>query len=223
MARLSSKPDWEAEMDRKVAKRDAEATKERILSVGIEEFCSSGYSGSRIQKIAKKSNCNIRMIYHYFGSKEGLYLAALERVYGRIRENEAELGFTNLEPTAAIRSLVEFTFDHHQNNRAFVDLVVVENVQRGRYLKKIKNISEESGQLIESIGALLKAGARAGSFRKNIDPFQLYISILSLSFFHLSNANTLSIMYRRDLKDNDWIAARRQHVVEMVLGFLRPD
>ena len=209
-------------MTQKAAKRDAEATRERILKVGIKEFCATGYSGSRIQKIATKSNCNIRMIYHYFGSKEGLYLAALERVYGGIRENEAKLGFFELEPMAAIRTLVEFTFDHHQNKREFVDLVVVENVQDGRYLKKVKNLPKESNLLIEGIARVLEAGGKQGVLRKDVDPFQFYVSVLSLSFFHLSNASTLSIMYQRKVNDKDWIAERRAHVIDMVLGFLRP-
>ncbi|MFU1478385.1 TetR family transcriptional regulator [Roseovarius sp. C7] len=209
-------------MTQATMKRDAEATKKRILKVGIREFCASGYSGSRIQTIAKKSKCNIRMIYHYFGSKEGLYLAALEQVYGGIRESETKLGFVNLEPDDAIRSLVEFTFDHHQNNREFVDLVVVENVQNGHYLKKVENLPNESSLLIASITNVLEAGVQRGIFREGVDAFQLYISILSLSFFHLSNASTLSIMYQRSVSDKDWLADRRQHVIELILGFLRP-
>lgn len=208
-------------MTKSAAKRDAEATKERILSIGIKEFCSDGYSGSRIDTIAKKSKCNIRMIYHYFGNKEGLYLAALERVYSGIRQHETELEFSKLKPALAIQTLVEFTFDHHVQNKEFVDLVVVENVQRGRYLKKVANISKESNLLIETIERVLKNGITNGAFREDTDAFQLYISILSLCFFHLSNHHTLSIMYDRNLKDKEWIKARRKHVVEMILGYLR--
>lgn len=204
----------------KVIRRDAEATKERILTVGIKDFCENGYSGSRIQNIAKKSDCNIRMIYHYFGNKEGLYKAALERVYGAIRGSEAELGLDDLDPVSAIRSLVEFTFDHHRQNRELVDLVVVENVQRGRNLKDIDTISKESSELIDKIHSVLKQGESRGDFLNGTDAFQLYVSILSLSFFHLSNAHTLSIMYNRDLSDDNWINSRRSHVVQMVLAGL---
>ncbi len=202
----------------KVIRRDAEATKERILTVGIKDFCENGYSGSRIQNIAHRSDCNIRMIYHYFGNKEGLYRAALERVYGAIRSSEAKLGLDNLDPVSAIKSLVEFTFDHHRQNRELVDLVVVENVQRGRYLKGIDSISKESSELIDKIDSVLKQGEIRGDFFKGTDAFQLYVSILSLSFFHLSNAHTLSIMYDRDLRDDNWIDSRRDHVVQMVLA-----
>lgn len=204
-----------------VTKRDAEATKERILKVGIKEFGASGYSGSRIQMIANEAGCNIRMIYHYFGSKEGLYLAVLERTYGNIRESEERLGFTDLEPEAAIRALVEFTFDHHQNNPEFVDLVVVENVHRGKHLKTIKDISKQSNRLIDDISIILEKGARTNVFRGDVDAFQLYVSILSLSFFHLSNSSTLSIMYHRKLHDDVWRSERRHHVTELILGYLR--
>ena len=207
-------------MSQKIIRRDAEATKERILNVGITEFCETGYSGSRIQKIAEKSGCNIRMIYHYYGNKEGLYKAALERVYGSIRSSETDLGLENLDPVVAIRSLVEFTFEHHLQNRELVDLVVVENVQRGKYLKGLQNISQDSNQLIERIEQVLAAGKKQGKFLRNTDAFQLYVSILSLSFFHLSNKHTLSIMYERDLNNADWVADRKAHVVSMVLAGL---
>ena len=104
----------------------------------------------------------------------------------------------------------------------FVDLVVVENVQDGRYLKKVKNLPKESNLLIEGIARVLEAGGKQGVLRKDVDPFQFYVSVLSLSFFHLSNASTLSIMYQRKVNDKDWIAERRAHVIDMVLGFLRP-
>ncbi|MDG1532660.1 MAG: TetR family transcriptional regulator [Paracoccaceae bacterium] len=207
-------------MNQKITRRDAEATKERILTIGIKEFCENGYSGSRIQNIAENSNCNIRMIYHYFENKEGLYKAALERVYGTIRGSEAELGLTELDPVTAIRSLIEFTFDHHLQNRELVDLVVVENVQRGRYLNRIESISQESSELIDKIERVLVAGEEQGLFRKT-DAFQLYVSILSLSFFHLSNAHTLSIMYDRNLSEPEWISERRIHVVQLILAGLK--
>ena len=209
-------------MTEKSPRRDAEATKERILQVGTNEFCKNGLAGSRIQVIAEKSECNIRMIYHYFDSKEGLYLASLKRVYGDIRNAETEIGLTDLEPGLAVQTLVELTFDHHADNREFVGLVVAENLQGGEYLSKIDNVSTESHRLIENLSQVLQFGAHSGRFRDNVDAFQLYLTILSLSFFHLSNRDTLEVVYERNLQDRDWIAERRRHVVDVVLGFLRP-
>ena len=215
------------DVDRKAAggerpKRDAAATKEKILKVGIAEFCAHGYSGARTARIARRAGCNIRMIYHYFGSKEALYIAALERTYGEIRSREEELDLLHLDPLEGITALVSFTFDHHARNQEFVQLVMIENIQRGRYLKKSKLVPQATEPLVKAITDLLRRGQKQKTFRRGVDPVQLYISILSLSYFHLSNRHTLSITYGRDLGDTKWLAERRQHVLDMVLAYLKP-
>lgn len=203
-------------------KRDADATKERILQSGIAEFCANGYGGARIESVARRADCNIRMIYHYFGDKEHLYIAALERVYGEIRGKEQELNLRELPPLEGMRTLVTFTYDHMAEHHDFVGLAVAENIQQGQYLQKSQRLYEASEPLIEAISDLLERGAQAGSFRNDIDPVQLYISILSLSYLHISNRFTLSVTYKQDLQDPDWLARRREHVLAFVLGFLRP-
>ena len=204
------------------SKRDAGATREKILQAGIAEFCAHGYSGARTARIARRARCNIRMIYHYYGSKEALYVAALERVYGEIRAREEELDLLNLDPVAGIAALCDFTFDHMFAHQDFVKLVVIENVQQGRHLRKSKVIPLATQPLVETIGRLLRRGEAQGIFRRNVDPTQLYFSIMSMSYIHLSNKHTLSISYRQDLEDPQWLAARRRHVRDVVLGFLRP-
>ena len=74
------------------------------------------------------------MIYYYFGSKEGLYLAVLEESYRRVRNIEAELHLEDLEPEEALRRLVAFTFDYHLNHENYIRLVMSENINRGEYL-----------------------------------------------------------------------------------------
>ena len=61
---------------------DPERTRQDILNVATEEFASAGFSGARVDTIAERTRTSKRMIYYYFGSKEGLYLAALEKVDG---------------------------------------------------------------------------------------------------------------------------------------------
>lgn len=203
-------------------KRDAAGTREKILKVGIKEFCAHGYGGARTARIAKRANCNIRMIYHYFGSKEALYIAALERVYSEIRAREGELDLYRLDPLEGVTALVKFTFDHMAQHQDFVQLATIENVQRGKYLKRSKSVPKATALFIEAISDLVQRGEKDGSFRKGVDPVQFYISILALSYLHLSNKFTLSITYGEDLQNPDWLAARRRHVQDMVLGYLRP-
>lgn len=203
-------------------KRNAAATREKVLRAGVAEFCAKGYGGARTAKIAERARCNIRMIYHYFDNKEGLYLAALERVYGEIRAREQELDLLHLDPVEGIGTLVDFTFDHMAAHQDFVQLAFIENIQQGRYLSKLELLPKAAMHLVETIETLLARGRRQKLFRPKVDPVQLYISILSLSYLHLSNKHTLSITYGRDLGDPVWLAARRRHVREMVLGYLRP-
>lgn len=203
-------------------RRNPAATRQSILKAGTAEFCAKGYAGARIETIAKKASCNIRMLYHYFGSKEQLYLAALERVYERLRSREESLDLLHLDPVEGMAALVDFTFDHMAEHQEFIRLIGNENLLKGRYLKKSKYVPQATLPLVEAIEDLLQRGQAAGVFRRNVDPVQLYISILSLGYVHVSNKFTLSITFGQDLGDGDWLTARRDHVREVILGYLRP-
>ena len=201
-------------------KRDAAATKERILKAGLAEFGTKGFGGARTEGIAKRAKCNIRMLYHYFGGKQGLYIACLERVYTKIRAEEQKLNLQELEPLEAIERLVKFTFDHMRKNPDFVNLAGVENTQRGKFIKKLPQVANAAGTLISTIDQILKKGAKDGLLKEGLDAFQLYVSILSLSYLHLSNRHTISLNYGMKLDDEAWLNDRRKHVVDLVLAYV---
>jgi len=201
-------------------KRDSIATKARLLKSGLAEFGNNGFSGARTEKIAKRARCNVRLLYYYYGDKEGLYLACLEKVYSEIREREHELKLNNMEPKLAILQLVNFTFDHMFNNPDFVRIVSVENTEGGKFLKKLFKIQGAAISHIENVRKVLIRGSGEKIFRPDIDPFQLYFSILALSYLHLSNRYTLSVTYSLDLTDEEWLAERKIHVSELILSYL---
>jgi AcrR family transcriptional regulator len=210
----------ETDQPRPKGKRDPSATKERLLRAGLAEFGQRGFGGARTASIAESADCNIRMLYHYFGDKEGLYLACLERVYSEIRSEEQRLQLGRLEPVEAVRRLVEFTYDHMRNHPDFVKMATVENTERGRFISRLPQLAAAAEDLVVTIGEILDRGARCGQLREGIDPFQLYVSILSLSYLHLSNRYTLSVTYGRDLGDGVWLERRRQHVIDLVLAYV---
>ncbi|MDG2064416.1 MAG: TetR family transcriptional regulator [SAR324 cluster bacterium] len=201
-------------------KRDSVATKGRLLKSGLTEFGNKGFSGARTEKIAKRARCNVRLLYYYFGDKEGLYLACLEKVYSEIRESEYELNLKEMEPKFAIVKLVNFTFDHMLYNPDFVRIVSVENTEGGKFLKKLYKIHGAAISHIENVREVLIRGSCEKIFRENIDPFQLYFSILALSYLHLSNRHTLTVTYSLDLTDKEWLAKRKQHVSDLILSYL---
>src|SRR5688572_12700865 len=106
--------------------QDPEGTRQDILDVASKEFALNGLSGARIDEIAARTKSSKRMIYYYFGDKDGLYLKALENAYRLVREGEAKLDTEGMEPMEALKRLVEFTFDHHHQHEEFIRMVMIE-------------------------------------------------------------------------------------------------
>ena len=199
---------------------DPQRTRADIIEVATREFSEKGLAGARIDLIAEAMRTSKRMIYYYFGSKEGLYLAVLEDAYRRIRETEAELHLADLSPEEALKALVGFTFDHHHNNQDFVRLVISENMQRGAYLAQSELIQALNVSVIQAIEALYKRGVKAGVFRKGLDPIDIHASISALTFFNVSNRYTFDLIFKRNGQTAKALAARRESVVDMVLRFV---
>jgi AcrR family transcriptional regulator len=200
---------------------DPERTQANILAVAEAEFGEKGLAGARIDEIAAATNTSKRMIYYYFGSKEGLYLAVLEEAYRRVRDVEAELHLQDLEPEEALRRLVAFTFDHHLHHENYIRLVMSENIHRGEYLAQSPRIQELNVPAIAAIKNLYERGVKTGSFRRGLNAIDIHASISALSFFNVSNRHTFSLIFKLDMTSPAYIAARREHVVEMIVRFVR--
>ena len=201
--------------------RDPARTRAAILSAATQEFTAKGLNGARVDAIAKRARVNKRMIYHYFGGKDGLYLAVLEATYEAIRAAEMDLHLTDRDPVDGMRELVLFTWRYFIAHPEFLSLLGTENLHQAAYLKRSKRIRELHSPLVGSIQALLERGAKARVFRSGVDPVELYITIAALGFFYLSNRHTLSTVFARDLSAPKAIAARGQHIVDVVLDYLK--
>jgi AcrR family transcriptional regulator len=200
---------------------DPERTKANILEVAASEFGEKGLAGARIDEIAALTQTSKRMIYYYFGSKEGLYLAVLEESYRRVRDIEAQLHLQDLAPEQALRRLVAFTFDHHLSHENYIRLVMSENINRGQYLAQSQRIQELNVPAIAAIRHLYERGIKAGVFRKGLDPVDIHASISALSFFNVSNRHTFGLIFKLDTRSQAYITHRRDNVIEMIVRFMR--
>jgi AcrR family transcriptional regulator len=200
-----------------------ELSKPRILAAATAEFAQNGFGGARINEIARRADTNKRMLYHYFGGKEGLYVAVLEAAYGAFRGAERKLSIDDLAPETGMRRLVEFTFDYCADNPRFIALLNNENLYRGRHVKKSPRVRELYSPLIDTVRRLLARGHTAGIFRNGVDPVRLYISVAALAYFYFSNVYTLSTALGRDFNAAAEREAHRRHVVDLVLSALRHD
>ena len=199
---------------------DPARTMAEILEVATAEFASKGLSGARIDEIAAATRTSKRMIYYYFGSKEGLYIKVLEEAYRRVRSTESGLHLENLPPEDALRRLVAFTFDHHDSNTDYIRLVMTENMERGAFLAQSKSIQDLNEPAIEAIRKLYERGVAQGVFRPGLDPIDIHASISALTFFNVSNQHTFGLIFKRDIRAPEVMSARRDSIIEMIARFV---
>ncbi|CAG1013990.1 MAG: TetR/AcrR family transcriptional regulator [Rhizobiaceae bacterium] len=200
-------------------KQDPAGVQANIVAVATAEFAQNGLSGARMDEIAAKTRTSKRMIYYYFGDKDGLYRRVLEEAYRKVRDGEQRLDLENLTPVEALRRLVEFTFDHHSRNPEFIRLVMIENIHHGAYMAQSDVIREVNAGAIQNLEEICRRGREAGQFRP-VDPVELHWHISALSFFNVSNRATFSGIFGGELFSAGGQERLRRHVVEMVLRYV---
>ncbi len=206
---------------RKGGKGTRESSREILLAAAKEAFASRGLDGARVDDIARRARINKQLVYHYFGSKDGLYTAVLEQVYREIREREQALELSNLPAEEAMRRLIEFSFDYLAQNPEFVALVADENAHDGMHLQDSARVEEMNRPIIDLLQETLARGTADGIFRKGLDPLHIYLSIAGMAFFYFANIHTLSRIFSRALGSECAIVERRAHIVDFVLNAIR--
>lgn len=201
--------------------RNSIKTKAAILVAARAEFAERGFEGARVDAIAALAGANKRLLYHYFGNKEDLYRAVLLDAYQEIRRGERALSLDQYGPVDAMDRLVRFTFRHFLANPWFPRLLNTENLENARFLKTLPDIQAIHSPLVGQITTIVSRGADAGTFRRDVDAVQLYISIAALGFFYVSNMATLSVIFGRDLAGVAMVQERESQAVQMVLDYLR--
>ncbi|MBN9177246.1 MAG: TetR family transcriptional regulator [Microbacterium sp.] len=190
--------------------RDAERTRAELLAVATEVFAEDGYSGARVDIIAERTRTTKRMIYYYFGSKEGLYLAVLENAYRGIREAERAIDVAHTDPRAAIRELAELTFDHHVTHDDFIRLVSIENIHRGEFIRRIDSLRTLGQPAMTILEGILDRGRSAGVFRTDVDALDVHLVISAYCVFQVANRHTFGYLFDVDFD------ARRAHLRALI-------
>ncbi|MGI4943118.1 MAG: TetR/AcrR family transcriptional regulator [Janthinobacterium lividum] len=199
---------------------DPERTRQAILAAARDEFAAHGLSGARVDAIAARTGAAKRMIYYYFGSKEGLYLAVLEAAYADIRRVEQGLGLDRLPPLEAIRRLIESTFDYEEAHPEFIRLVSIENIHNGKHIAASQTIQAVNSPVIATLAQVLDRGKREGVFRLDAEPTDVHMLISAVCFFRVSNRHSFGVLFDCDLLDPAVRARHRAMLVDAVLHLL---
>jgi len=200
--------------------RDAERTRSELLAVATEVFAEQGYSGARVDEIAERTRTTKRMIYYYFESKEGLYLAALEHAYLGIRAAERTIDVDRTDPVRAVRELAELTFDHHVSHQAFIRIVAIENVHRGEFIRRIESLRRVAQPAKNLLDEILERGRAGGVFRPEVDALDVHMVISAYCVFQIANRHTFGYLFDVDFDDPATRAHQRSVIGDVVVGWL---
>lgn len=140
--------------------RDAAATQKSILDAAEREFASFGLAGARTEEIAKETGVTKAMIHHYFGTKEGLYEAVVERIINNMVATIGKLKLETMAPDEAIRALILSLIETNVYPH-YPGIMVNESLQnKGKYFR------EKGGLRLQwEIIGLVKRGIAQGMFK----------------------------------------------------------
>jgi len=200
--------------------RDPDRTRAEIMAVATREFSDQGYAGARVDEIAAKTRTTKRMIYYYFGGKEGLYLAVLEEAYRHIRSLEQQLDVDHLEPVDALRQLAELTFDHHETHQDFVRLVAIENIHYAQHLQHSEIREVLAAPALDVLTRIMERGRSAGLFRDDLDALDVHMIISGFCVFRGANRYTFRTIFDRDLLDPRLRDHLRRMIGDLVVAYV---
>jgi len=163
------------------------------------------------------------MIYYYFGSKEGLFVAVLEEMYRRFNEAEAELVLDLAKPALALRDVLHFMWNYYQKNPEFITLLNTENLHRGKHIAKSLRAREFSSPAVDVLGQVLVSGAEQKLFRTDVAARDVYLMIAALGYFYLSNRFTLSAFLGEELETPPALAHWEAFLIDAVMRTVRPE
>ncbi len=200
--------------------QDPDGVRRDILAVATTEFADKGYSGARVDEIAARTRTSKRMIYYYFGDKQGLFVAVLEAAYASIRTIEAQLDLARLPPVVALRKMAEFTFTYQNAHPEFVRLVIIENIHGGEHLARSNIIRQLNVSVVHVLRDIYDRGVVEGVFRPGIDIIDIHMTISALSVFNVSNRATFSLIFKREMGSKKALAKRRAVAGDTIVRYV---
>lgn len=194
----------------------AQDTRASLLQAAVTVFAESGLSGGSVSRIAKKANSHDRMIYYYFGNKEGLFVAALEEIYRQYNAAESAVTLDLERPITALQQAVTFFVRYFRDHPEFVTVLNSENLHRGKHISQSLLASQFSKPAIGLVQRALVAGQQADLFRQDVSPRDIYVMISAMGYFYQSNQYTLSAFLGEPLSAPDRYAQWESFVVDAV-------
>jgi len=217
-ARISSRQKVSAK--RKI-RRNAERTQQRLLQAAIRLFAEHGYHGVAVDQIVMAAHVNKRMVYHYFGSKGGLFLEAFKAVYNRLGEVEFHAVERGRNPREKLTRLLEGYFQFLDQDPVYTRFLLWTNLEGSKQLERDRNLFNKE-PFFRQFQSIVEEGIKSGEFNSNLNVTQLLIHFIGLCFIYHSNQFSLSQGLQLDLSDSRVKAEGLNQVIQLVFEGITP-
>ena len=198
----------------------ADATSpDAVVHAALAAFARKGYTGAKVEALAKKTGMTKRMIHYHFGDKRGLYAAALRLALDQLAPPENILNRSHAVPVEGMRRFVDALYHAFLHNPDAVRLILRENLDPA---VAAEDASALAGVRDVTLHAerLLLAGQDAGAFRPGITAVDLLTLISSLCLYRVGNAATAKHVFGVDVESRRNVDGMRRMVIDTVLAFL---
>ena len=174
-----------------VTTRNPERSRERILAAALKEFAAKGFAGARVDFIARRAAINKRMLYHYFGNKEGLFKAVLRR---KITERQAWAETLSGNPAESLA----FWFEAACNDTDWVRLFEWEALQGDT--NKVIDEKNRRAATARGLKRFRQRQAR-GQISAEFDPRHVMLAMRSLTMFPAAFPQLTRLIMGRPVSD----------------------
>lgn len=200
--------------------RSAKRSKAELLDLATAEFARIGYFGARVDEIAAKSSTTKRMIYYYFGDKDGLFTAVLERAYADIRAAEKALDLSGLPPREALARLIDHTLRWHAAHPELARLVASENALDAMHLRQSPRQAGTNLPILQTLADILERGRADGSFARDVAAVDLHLYMSAVALFRVTNRPTIEATFGVRMDTKESLTTAIDDLTEMVCAWL---
>lgn len=195
--------------------------RERLLSAAVTLFAERGFAGTAVDEIVGKAGANKRMVYHYFGDKEGIYRAALVEVFSQLAEVELQVVRAGEPAGTLVAQMVRSYFAFLEQHPEFVRFLLWENLQGGRAAEGVSKALYK-GRFIGELKQALRRGVESGDFDSGLDPRHLLVQIIGLCLVYFSNRYTLKHTVGLDFSKSRTLSDGLDHIQHLLSHGMKP-
>lgn len=191
-----------------------------ILDAAEPLFAQQGFAATTIKQIGAAAGVNPALIYYWFGSKEDLYRALLQRLFTGLAARGSEQLAAAPSPEAAVRGLLAVQSQVLSAHPSLPRLIAREMADHGAAHAQ-EGIAQLAATAFKQLCVLIEEGQRAGLFRDDMDPHFAAISCVSLiPYFHIFKPAVGMLLGGTGDPTPEQMEAYARHAAEFALAAL---